>query len=168
MHETDILFLIAELAVALAGFSAVIGVLGSRSGRSDIRVDGLRLQVMLETSLFVAAAVIVPAILDRFGIASHAVWRISSAIFLVYQIPGEFVSARRTKKMPEMTVSRLNVNTLNWALSIGADLVALGVLLDLFGTRAAAWYIVAVFALLVMSGLLFVQFAASTFVSPSE
>ena len=168
LPETDVLFLIAELAVALAGFSAVIGVLGSRPSTSDVRVDGLRLQVMLETGLFVAAAVLVPVILDHFGIESHLVWRISSAIFLLYQIPGEFLAARRTKKMPDMTVSKFNVNTINWTLSIGADLIVFGVLLGLFDTRAGAWYLVAVFSLLIMAGLLFIQFAASTFVSHSE
>ena len=121
MPETDFLFLIAELAVALAGFSAVIGVLSVRPGTSDVRVDGLRLQVMLETSLFVAAAVLLPVLLDHFDIGSPTVWRTSSAVFLLYQIPGEFISAKRTKSMPEMTVSRFNVNTINWALSIFAD-----------------------------------------------
>jgi hypothetical protein len=168
LPETDALFLIAELAVALAGFSAVIGVLGTRPGTSDIRVDGLRLQVMLETSLFVAAAVLLPVILEHFGIGSQVVWRISSAAFLLYQIPGEFIAAKRTKMMPDMTVSRINVNTINWSLSIGADVIAFGVLLGLFGTHAGAWYLVAVFALLAMAGLLFIQFAASTFVSPHE
>jgi hypothetical protein len=168
LRETDALSLIAELAVALAGFSAVIGVLGSRPGTSDVRVDGLRLQVMLETSLFVAAAVLVPVVLDHFGMESRIVWRISSAAFLLYQIPGEFLAARRTKKMPDMTVSRFNVNTVNWALSIGADLIAFGVLVGLFGPHAGAGYLVAVFALLVMAGLLFIQFAASTFVAPGD
>jgi hypothetical protein len=168
LRETDALSLIAELAVALAGFSAVIGVLGSRPSSSDVRVDGLRLQVMLETSLFVAAAVLTPIILDHFGMESSIVWRLSSAVFLLYQIPGEFLAARRTKKMPDMTVSRFNVNTVNWALSIGADLIAFGVLVGLFGAHAGAGYLVAVFALLVMSGLLFIQFAGSTFVPRGE
>jgi hypothetical protein len=123
---------------------------------------------MLETSLFVAAAVIVPLLLSQFEMASRTVWRVSAALCLLYQIPSEFLAARRTKMMPDMTFSRLNINTINWALSIGADLVVLGVLLGLFGAHAGAWYVVAIFALLVMAGLLFVQFAASSFVAPSE
>ena len=65
--------------------------------------------------------------------------------------------------MPDMTYSRFNVNTINWGLSIGADLIALGVLLDVVGTFSSAFYLLAVFSLLVMSGLLFIQFVASTF-----
>ena len=168
MLEADTLFIFAELAVALAGFSAIIGILGSRPGTSDVRVDGLRLQVMLETSLFVAASALVPVLLDHFGIASHTMWRISSAMFLMVQIPMEFVSIRRSKKMPDMILSKLNVNSVNWCLSIAADLIALGVLLDLVGAHASACYELAVFSLLTMSGLLFIQFASSTFIPLNE
>ena len=51
MIEKDVLFTLAELAVALAGFSAIIGVLGTRKDSSHIKVNALRLQVMLETML---------------------------------------------------------------------------------------------------------------------
>ncbi|MCH7866212.1 MAG: hypothetical protein IH881_00850 [Myxococcales bacterium] len=47
--------MLAEISVALAGFSAIVGVLGSRSGMSKVRVDALRLQAMLEANLVVAA-----------------------------------------------------------------------------------------------------------------
>ena len=164
MIETDLLFIIAEVSVALAGFSAVIGVLGSRPGASDVRVDALRLQVMLESCLVVAAASIVPVLLSSLGAESGAVWRIGSAAFLLVQVPMEIIGFRRTSNMPDMKLSKFNVNTINWCFSIGADLVMLGVLLDLVGNQASAYYMLAVFSLLVMSGLLFIQFAASTFI----
>ena len=168
MPETDVLFILAEVGVALAGFSAVIGVLGSRPGTSDVRVDGLRLQVMLESSLVVAGSAIIPVLLHHFGIESHAVWRISSATFLMVQIPLEFLARRRTKKMRDMTLSTFNVNTINWCLSLGADLIMIGVLLDLVGARASACYLLSVFSILTMAALLFIQFAASTFIVPDE
>lgn len=168
MPENDILFTFAELAVALAGFSAVIGVLGTHPGASDVRVDGLRLQVMLESSLAVAAFSIIPGLFDYFDIATGSIWRISAGIFVLVQVPMEFLGMLRTREMPDMTVTRLNVNTINWALSIAADLIALGVTLNLMGDRANAYYMLAVFLLLGISGLLFIQFAASTFVPSDE
>lgn len=168
MIETGLLFLLAEISVALAGFSAIIGVLGSRSGRSEVRVDALRLQAMLETSFVVAAASILPALLDHFGIAVSASWRISSALFLLVQIPSEIIGIRRTKEMPDMTWSRFNVNTVNWSLSIGADLIMLGVLLNLFGAHTSGFYLLALFSLLTMAALLFIQFASSTFMPSKE
>lgn len=168
MIETDILFIMAEVSVALAGFSAVIGVLGARSGTSDVRVDALRLQIMLESGLLVAAFSIIPALLATFEISASTSWRIASAIFLLIQIPSEFIALRRTRKMPDMNLSRVNVNTVNWTLSIGADLIMLGVLLDWVGAHASGFYMLSVFLLLVMSGLLFIQFAASTFIPADE
>jgi hypothetical protein len=166
--EADLLFVIAEISVALAGFSAIIGVLGSRSGASDVRVDALRLQVMLESCLVVAAASIVPVLLSYFEVNASAAWRLASAAFLLVQVPMEVIAFMRTSSMPDMKLSKFNVNTINWCLSIGADLVMLGILLDLVGTQASAYYMLAVFSLLVMSGLLFIQFAASTFIPRDE
>ena len=60
MIDRDVLFTVAEIAVALAGFSAIIGVLSTRKSSSDLKVNSLRLQVMLETCFMVAAAAFVP------------------------------------------------------------------------------------------------------------
>ena len=67
MVEQDLLLTIAEVSVGLAGFSAIVGLLGHRSGRSDIKVDALRLQVMLEMSLLVAAGAFLPALVSLFN-----------------------------------------------------------------------------------------------------
>jgi hypothetical protein len=64
--EQDFLLAISQVSVGLAGFSAIVGLLGSRSGRSDLRVDALRLQVMLETSLMVAAYAFLPLLVSSF------------------------------------------------------------------------------------------------------
>lgn len=57
MIEKDILLTIAALAVALAGFSAIIGVLSTRKSSSGLKINSLRLQVMLETC-FMAAGIL--------------------------------------------------------------------------------------------------------------
>jgi hypothetical protein len=119
---------------------------------------------MLESCLVVAAASIVPVLLSYFEVNAGTAWRLASAAFLLVQLPMEIVGFRRTRNMPDLKLSKFNVNTINWCLSLGADLVMLGVLLDLVGNQASAYYMLAVFSLLVMSGLLFIQFAASTFI----
>lgn len=163
MAEQDLLLAIAEVSVGLAGFSAIVGLLGSRSGRSDIRVDVLRLQVMLETSLLVAAYSFLPVLVSSFDFEVWTTWRISSAAFLIVSIPNEWVALRRTKDMPEMKLNRVNINTVNWTLSLTADFIMLVVLIGAFEPRAGALYLLAIFSVLLMSGVLFVQFAASTF-----
>jgi hypothetical protein len=161
--EQDFLLTIAEVSVGLAGFSAIVGLLGSRSGRSDLRVDALRLQVMMESSLMVAAFAFLPILVSRFGFEISMTWRISSAGFLIVAIPYEFLSMRRTKGMPDMKLNRLNVNSINWVLSLTADALMLVVLTGFFASRTGALYLLAISSLLVLAGTLFVQFAASTF-----
>lgn len=168
MIDKDVLFILAELAVAIAGFSAIIGVLSSRRESTDLRVNALRLQVMLETCFMVAAAALIPIILDKFGIKDNLVWRAASAAFLCIAIPFEIVARNRTRDIPDMTLTKINVNTINWALSIGADLMLVAILLNAVGTWSEAFYIVAMFAQLTLAGILFVQFAAETFRQPDQ
>jgi len=167
VSEAEDLRAIAEIAVALAGFSAIIGVLGSRSGRSEVHVDALRLQVMLESGLMVAAFALLPLLVAHFEFAPGATWRISSVAFLLCAIPSEFLALRRTRRMKDMKLAGVNVNSINWFLSIGADLVMLAVVLGVTGSQSGAFYLLAIFSLLLMAGILFVQFAASTFI-PSD
>jgi hypothetical protein len=163
MIDKDILFTVAELAVALAGLSAIIGVLSTRPDAADRKVNALRLQVMLETCFMVAFAALVPALLNQFNIDSSLLWRFASGIFLCVAIPYEFVARHRTKDLPNMTLTKLNVNTVNWALSVAADLTLIAILLNWVGEKSGAFYSVALFSQLVMAGILFVQFAAEIF-----
>jgi hypothetical protein len=50
----DYLLAFAQIGVALAGFSSLVALLGARSGQTHRRLDAIRLQIMLEASLFVA------------------------------------------------------------------------------------------------------------------
>ena len=168
MIDKDMLFSIAELAVALAGFSAIIGVLSSRRESINLKVNTLRLQVMLETCFMVAAAALIPVIIEKFGVESTMLWRFSSAAFLCIAIPFEFVARNRTKDIPNMTLVRFNVNTVNWALSLGSDLILVVIFLNLAGVWSEAFYVVALFAQLCLAGILFVQFAAETFSHPNQ
>ena len=67
MIDKDILYTLAELAVALAGFSAIIGVLSSRRDPTDRQVNALRLQIMLETCFMVAAAALAGNLFVQFA-----------------------------------------------------------------------------------------------------
>ena len=168
MIEKDVLFTLAELAVALAGFSAIIGVLGTRKDSSHIKVNALRLQVMLETCFMVSIAALIPVLLDQFNLTPGVLWRVASAAFLCMAIPFEFIARRRTKDMPDMTLSRFNVNTINWGLSIGADLILIAILFGFVANNPDAFYLVTLLFQLTLAGILFVQFAAETFTHPDQ
>jgi hypothetical protein len=99
--DRDIFFIFAELSVALAGFSAIIGVLSGRRDSVDHKANVLRLQVMLETCFMVAAVALIPVLLDKFGIGHDAIWRVASATFLCIAIPFEFVAQNRAEESAE-------------------------------------------------------------------
>ena len=67
-----------------------------------------------------------------------------------------------------MTLNKMNVNTVNWALSLGADLLLVVILINVAGTRSEALYLIALFSQLTLAGILFVQFAAETFAHPDH
>lgn len=163
MIDTDVLFTIAEIAVALAGFSAIVGVLSARKGEVSLKVNALRLQVMLETCFVVLAAALLPVLLEKFGLDSTVIWRASSGAILCVVIPFEFVAQKRTKDMPSMTWTKFNVNTVNWGLSISADLILLAILINMVGTNAEAFFLIVLCLELALAANLFVQFAAETF-----
>jgi hypothetical protein len=163
MVEKDLLLTIAEVAVGLAGYSAIVGLLGNRSGRSDIKVDSLRLQVMLEVALLAAAAAFLPVLISLFEFEVWTTWRIATAAWLALAIPSEITAWFRTRNMPDMKLDRLNVNTVNWAFSLLSDGIMFLVMIGLFEARAGALYMVGIFLYLAVAAILFVQFAASTF-----
>ena len=168
MIDHDVLIVLAELVLPPGRLSAIIGVLSTRRDSTDLKVNALRLQVMLETCFMVAAVALIPIILDKFGVNHNLLWRTASASFLCIAIPFEIVARNRTKHVPNMTLTKINVNTINWALSIGADIVLVAILLNLVGTWSDAFYIVAMFAQLTLAGILFVQFAGETFSHPDQ
>jgi len=161
--ERDLLLTIAEVSVGLAGFSAIVGLLGHRSGRSDIKVDALRLQTMLEMSLLVAAGAFLPVVVSLFDFEAWTTWRISTAAWLAIAVPMEIIAWFRTRTMPDMKLDRLNINTVNWVLCLFSDAAMVFVMIGFFEPQVGAVYLLAIFCYLVAAGILFVQFAASTF-----
>jgi len=76
---TDYLFLIAELAAAFAGFTAIVSVLDARGDSRKRALDVIRLRAMLEASLATIALALLPSLLLQVGLG-EAAWRWASAI----------------------------------------------------------------------------------------
>ena len=63
MEHQDLLLTFAEVAVAFAGFSAVVSMFDRRSERDDPRVRHYRVRVMVEYSVCVSIFAFVPHLL---------------------------------------------------------------------------------------------------------
>lgn len=82
LAQSETLYTIAEIGATLAGFAALAGVLGSRgSGSAAGNFANLWAVVLISLALVIFS--LVPVVVAEFGISTFAVWRVSSAIFLV-------------------------------------------------------------------------------------
>jgi hypothetical protein len=86
----DTLLTTSEVAVTIAGFAGVVGVLARRDhiGRSSI--EFFRLRYMLEYSFFALGYSLLPFVVFSAGFSESASWRASSALavgaYLAYAI----------------------------------------------------------------------------------
>ena len=168
MLSTDHLTTLAEVAIALAGFSALIGLLGVRAGRSDPRSDAMRLQLMLETSLLVVAFALFPFIPLKLGVSSDLLWRMSAGAFLIVDISYWILTRNRNRTYGGMATSaerRKGVVLLLLAWTV--DLLMMTIVIGVTGSAAPGVYFAALYIELVISGVFFITFAASM-LAPQE
>ena len=82
---TDVLLTIAEIAIAVLGFAAIVTALRRRSGDSDL-IDWFRLEIMIESSLAVLAFSFLPFVFRAAGLADSSSASMSSALLAVATI----------------------------------------------------------------------------------
>jgi hypothetical protein len=100
MNPADLLATLAQLGVALAGFSGIVVVLGARaSGEWSTRERQL-LSALLATSGGVILWSLLPLLLLAAGLADPSVWLLSSASWFVTQLAILFIRARQFARDP--------------------------------------------------------------------
>ncbi len=77
---------LAEVAVALAGFSGLIAGVRYRS-EQESRINATRLRTIIETSLPILALSLLPTLFNGLGMGEIAAFRISALVFLAGLIP---------------------------------------------------------------------------------
>jgi len=166
--STDHLTTIAEVAIAVAGFSALVALLGARSGRTHPRADAVRLQLMVETSLLVVAFALFPFIPLKLGASSEFLWRISAGAFLIADATYWVLTYKRIQEVRQLlTGTDRRLAAVLAMPAYTADLLMVVVVLGFAVSAAPGLYFSALYLELIVSGLLFVTFAASIF-APSE
>jgi hypothetical protein len=162
MPFTGTLHVVAELAVAFAGFASLVSILGTRRGRDAPEIDALRLRGMLETSLLVAAFALVPILVHESGLDAALSWRVSAGCFAFSVACVFIVQKRRTNAAaPETGYQAPHHLTATFYflvfVSFGSLLgTTLGVL-----PNASFAYGLGLFAFLAYAGLLFVRLVSS-------
>jgi hypothetical protein len=144
MQYADTLSTIAEVAVALAGFTGVVAVLGRRSSGGWSAEELLQLRALVETSLTVFFVSFVPAILSSVVDSEAAVWRWSNGVLAVAHLANLASFFLRTTRGAAPTVGQrisgvfgaafvlLHLTAAVGILAWAAPLVVLGLLGLLF------------------------------------
>ncbi len=159
--DSDSLTLMAELAIALAGFSSLVAIIGQRLSRDSPAVQATRLRAMLETSLLTGAACVIPLVAAKSPMPLAAVWRGSSAVLMVaialllaHQLRLRRSRPDRSYQSPRWWLVTATCLQFSAMLVLGLNTVGL-----VPWTEAA--YLFAPAALLIYAGLLFLQIVVS-------
>ena len=78
----DLLMLFAELAVAVAGFTAIVSVFGPNRRGSEGIVQAFRVRQMLELSLFTMFASLFPPLIGTVGLPLWVTWRVAGSVMV--------------------------------------------------------------------------------------
>ena len=150
---------LAEVAVALAGFSGLLA--GFRSGsEQESRINVTRVRTIIETSLPIAALSMLPTVLNGFGLGEIAAFRISAVVFLVGLIPLGIRGFRRFREASG--VSRPNLlMTGTWLTTIISLASGVACVLGLGGAIVPTLYLTALVSALAIGAFNFVGFAVA-------
>ena len=94
MDESETLRTIAEIGIALAGFTGVVAVLGRRSRGDWSPLETLRLHILIQTSLLVVFLSFLPILLLRAASAEMA-WRTANGACGLALVVTTYVIATR-------------------------------------------------------------------------
>ena len=97
LEHQDLLQTFAEVAVAFAGFSAVVNIFDRRPEADDPRIRHFRVRVMVEYSVCVAVFSFVPYLLNAVFESEEAAWRVSSALLGISWSAVGLMASRRAR-----------------------------------------------------------------------
>jgi hypothetical protein len=95
MESSDVLIVVAEVAVAFAGFSGLLAAFTRRVGRSRTSEEFAALRTMLDYSLGTIFCCLFPFLPHTAGFSGAELWRVSSAFLVLYTIVYYVLLSRR-------------------------------------------------------------------------
>ncbi len=158
MSQVDALSTLAEIAIAIAGFSGIVSVFGRRSLGEWSPDERSRLIGLLHQSFAALFFCIVPFALLAVPVSEPACWRILSLAFASYRVFSVAFSARIALQTRPITQdARESIPAIAWAFVVGDSLAVL-VLLANAVAWAALWpYLAAIIWGLCVASVLFVR-----------
>lgn len=155
MIDSDFLYTVAQVGVTYAGFSTLVTVIAYGSNRGAMPA---RIYYMLLLSIIVISFAFVPVIIRAYEVDELVAWRVSSGLYGLawggYWVNAIVQLRTRFKVWGSLnTINKLNTAVLHPVSIVCLLLGAFGVL----GAHTSAVYVTALFVMLYMSALLFLQ-----------
>jgi len=157
--------ILAEIAIALAGFSSII-VIFRRSGADGAwePEDIFRLRIMLQYGLFAAGFAVLPGAASGIGLSPALLWPTASGMMAIFLVADLLNQQRAARTLPK--------GSLNPVLAIlmvtGNVLVIVIQGLNVFGwgpTRGSGPYLFGVTWLTISAGMMFYRLITAPIVS---
>ena len=166
LPASDVLIVVAEISVALAGFSGIIAVFRQRGISSWPPHIAYRFMFMCHNAFTAMAFALLPFFLYYTSLFSETTWEISSALFAVTVI---FLMWQTYFRAKEMAVASRAQLSSGWMLTYqsGSFLIALILAanaLSLLGAAGPAAYLAGLGWLLFLAASLFMRLL----IGPSE
>ena len=159
LPASDVLIVVAEISVALVGFSGIIAALRQRSISSWPPHIAYRFSFMCWLAFFVMAFALLPFIPYYTARFSALTWQISSALFAVSTVGFVWLSYSKSKNLPAASSAQLSSG---WMLTYQSGMILSALFLaanalSLSGTAGPAAYLAALGWLLFVAASLFVR-----------
>ena len=134
MDYQDLLQTLAEVSVALAGFSGVVSVFGRRHTGDWDPADRLHLSFMLETSLAVLFLSLLPFALLSVELSPRPTWTIMSGVMAAYLVVTFGAATYRYRRLSRDQRTGLG-RIYGFAMTLGDSSVVILQLFNVFSAR---------------------------------
>jgi len=160
----DSLATVAEIGIALAGFSGLVVVLRKRSGPLN-EIEKYRMSVLLATAFGAMFLALLPGALQQLGLDDDVVWRASSGILTAFSLAfvlGWVLSSRRFFNVAReiFSVPAFSLMTIGHLINLVSQL---SVTLGMWGDGKTGVYLLGLLWLLAHASQ---QFVRMLFVQP--
>jgi hypothetical protein len=158
MNHSEILIVVAECGVALAGFASLISVFGS----SKRTLDFTRLLGMVKYGLTAAAFSLLPFAPHVLGASESIVWRGSAVVFFAVHttdVLRSWSALARLRRGGSVRIVRASYFT--YPAGVVSMLLTLATILTPNASIAAGLYVCALLVVLVSAGVLFLSLFGS-------
>jgi hypothetical protein len=108
MAETGILIGLAQICVALAGFTSIVAALGNRNKGDWREIDLFRFENLLQTSLMGVVLGISPIIFLKMEASAEKAWQWTAVIGAVYFVVGFLRAILKVRKLPRNEISEIS------------------------------------------------------------